>query len=104
MEATTDRIDARAWRNNALHGDTNTDEMFMHTAILYLTTYGAECEGGETGIADAVDAVSSTLVRAGLRVQPSRGRLLLFSAGVENMHEVCPRERLLLRAFDACLG
>jgi hypothetical protein len=74
------------WITRSLHGDTNTDEMFLFTTILYLSQHGPDVRGGATGIADAVEH-SGQQVTAGLRVQPSIGRLLVFSSGAENMHE-----------------
>mmetsp|Transcript_20508 Transcript_20508/g.41695 ORF Transcript_20508/g.41695 Transcript_20508/m.41695 type:complete len:111 (-) Transcript_20508:118-450(-) len=46
-------------------------------------------------------------VLAGLRVQPSIGRLLVFSAGVENMHEMLPvthGQRVAIQMWFACEG
>ena len=83
---------APPWQPSSLHGDTNTDEMFLFTTILYLSQHGVDVWGGETGIADAVDGRTHA-VTAGLRVEPSIGRLLVFSAGVENMHEMLPVRR-----------
>ena len=62
--------------------------------------------GGETGIADEVDEATRG-VTAGLRVQPSIGRLLVFSAGVENMHEmvgVTHGRRVAVQMWFACAG
>jgi hypothetical protein len=64
--------------------------------------------GGETGIADAVvDTPHGPVVTAGLRVQPSIGRLLVFSAGAENMHEMLPvthGQRVACQMWFACEG
>ena len=60
--------------------------------------------GGETGIADAVEGGE---VVSGLRVEPSIGRLLVFSAGVENMHEMLPvshGRRIAIQMWFACEG
>mmetsp|Transcript_11866 Transcript_11866/g.27155 ORF Transcript_11866/g.27155 Transcript_11866/m.27155 type:complete len:179 (-) Transcript_11866:196-732(-) len=96
------------WSAKSLHGDTNTDEMFIFTAILYLSQHGVDCIGGETGIADAM-APGDTVgrVELGLRVQPSVGRLLLFSSGAENMHEMLTLqsgERVAVQMWFACEG
>ena len=96
----------RTWHARSLHGDTNTDEMFIYTTILYLSQHGDDVVGGETGIADEVDALSRQ-VTAGLRVQPSVGRLLVFSAGAENMHEMLPvthGQRIAVQMWFACEG
>ena len=93
------------WAARSLHGDTNTDEMFLYTAILYLSQHGEDVMGAETGIADEVDG--DFTVGAGLRVEPSIGRLLVFSAGVENMHEMLPAthgQRVAIQFWFACEG
>lgn len=98
------------WTPRSLHGDTNTDEMFIYTTILYLSQHGDDCVGGETGIADEVRTSSPVrgaagVVSAGLRVQPSIGRLLVFSSGVENMHEMLPvvkGKRVAVQMWFAC--
>jgi hypothetical protein len=36
----------REWAPKSLHGDTNTDEMFLFTTILYLAQHGVEVCGG----------------------------------------------------------
>ncbi|KAL1524968.1 hypothetical protein AB1Y20_019844 [Prymnesium parvum] len=93
------------WRPRSLHGDTNTDEMFLFTTILYLSQHGEDCVGAETGIADEIGA--QDVVTAGLRVQPSIGRLLVFSAGVENMHEMLRLvrgKRVAIQMWFACKG
>jgi Rps23 Pro-64 3,4-dihydroxylase Tpa1-like proline 4-hydroxylase len=98
---------AEKWRPKALHGDTNTDEMFIFTTILYLSQHGKDVRGGETGIADVVVDDQGGLVRAGLRVQPSVGRLLVFSSGPENMHEmlaVTHGRRVAIQMWFACEG
>ena len=73
----------------------------------------AQVFGGETGIADAVDddplgpSMGPARVRAGLRVQPSIGRLLVFSSGPENMHEmlrVLAGTRIAVQMWFACEG
>jgi hypothetical protein len=97
------------WMPSSLHGDTNTDEMFIFTTILYLVQHGDDVHGGETGIADAVIDSSEfgEVVTSGLRVQPSVGRLLVFSAGVENMHEMLPVRhgtRVAVQMWFACDG
>ena len=101
-------VSPRTWRPSALHGDTNTDEMFMYTTILYLTEHGVDGVGAETGIADAVDeSKGDRVVNAGLRVQPGVGRLLVFSAGVENMHEMLQLahgRRIAIQMWFACDG
>ena len=98
----------RAWFPNSLHGDTNTDEMFLYTTILYLSQHGDDVRGGETGIADVVvDLSRGSQVTAGLRVEPSIGRLLVFSSGVENMHEMLPvthGRRVAVQMWFACEG
>ena len=99
----------KAWQPQSLHGDTNTDEMFLFTTILYLSQHGEEVLGGETGIADAVEdrPYQGAFTTAGLRVQPSIGRLLVFSAGVENMHEMLPvthGRRVAVQMWFACEG
>lgn len=98
-----------AWSPRSLHGDTNTDEMFLYTTILYLTQHGVDGVGGETGIADEVRerAGRPHETTAGLRVEPSVGRLLVFSAGVENMHEMLPvtrGRRVAVQMWFACDG
>jgi hypothetical protein len=104
------------WYTRSLHGDLNTDEFIMYTCILYLSDHGADVYGGETGIADEVvwpseeDAVTAgrtSSVTVGLRVEPSLGRLLVFSAGVENMHEMLPvthGTRVAVQMWFACEG
>lgn len=104
------------WYTRSLHGDLNTDEMFLYTCILYLSDYGVDVHGGETGIADevvwpsdehAVIAGRTSRVTGGLRVEPSLGRLLVFSAGVENMHEMLPvthGTRVAVQMWFACEG
>ena len=100
------------WQPSSLHGDTNTDEMFIYTTILYLSQHGIDVHGGETGIADAIADSTPTMpyyehVTAGLRVQPSIGRLLVFSSGVENMHEmlrVSHGTRIACQMWFACKG
>lgn len=99
----------KVWSPNSLHGDTNTDEMFLFTTILYLSQHGDDVRGGETGIADVVedDPSGFTTVTAGLRVQPSIGRLLVFSSGVENMHEMLVAthgKRIAVQMWFACEG
>ena len=94
------------WQPRSLHGDTNTDEMFQYTTILYLSQHGEDVAGAETGIADAVSWASGE-VTAGLRVEPSVGRLLVFSAGVENMHEMLELvrgRRVAIQMWFACEG
>jgi len=109
-----DEVDKLGTRS--LHGDLNTDEMFLYTCILYLSDYGVDVHGGETGIADevvwpsdehAVIAGRTLRVTGGLRVEPSLGRLLVFSAGVENMHEMLPAThgtRVAVQMWFACEG
>ena len=104
------------WYTRSLHGDLNTDEMFMYTCILYLSDYDVDVHGGETGIADDVvwpmgkegELVGrSAYVTSGLRVEPALGRLLVFSAGVENMHEmlmVTHGKRVAVQMWFACEG
>lgn len=100
------------WTPGSLHGDTNTDEMFLFTTIMYLSQHGEDVKGGETGIADEVDhgkapGGTGTRVTAGLRIEPSIGRLLVFSSGVENMHEMLPvthGERIACQMWFACEG
>jgi hypothetical protein len=99
----------RKWIPSSLHGDTNTDEMFLFTTILYLAQHGEDVRGGETGIADEVVDTpgGGTAVTAGLRVEPSIGRLLVFSSGVENMHEMLPvtqGKRVAVQMWFACEG
>lgn len=71
--------------------------------------------GGETGLADVVvdeaaypgRAEKAEFVTAGLRVQPAVGRLLVFSSGVENMHEMLPvthGRRVAIQMWFACDG
>ena len=94
------------WQPRSLHGDTNTDEMFQYTTILYLSQHGEDVAGAETGIADAVSWATGE-VTAGLRVEPSVGRLLVFSAGVENMHEMLELvrgRRVAIQMWFACEG
>ena len=84
----------------------------MYTTIMYLSQHDVDVKGGETGIADVVTDASAKLhtpeiVRAGLRVEPSIGRLLVFSAGVENMHEmlrVTHGTRIAMQMWFACEG
>lgn len=94
------------WKPVGLHGDFLTDMLFVYTAILYLCTHGEDgLEGGETGIGDEVGA--DRLVSRGLRIEPSRGRLLVFSSGVENMHAALPilnGTRLVTQLWYACEG
>ena len=97
-------VEPGPWRPASLHGDTNTDEMFLYTTILYLTEQGLDGVGAETGIADEVERGEVT---AGLRVQPSVGRLLVFSSGVENMHEMVRLvhgRRVAIQMWFACEG
>lgn len=94
------------WKPRSLHGDTNTDEMFLFTTILYLSQHGDDVVGGETGIADEIDGTHHQTLR-GLRVEPSIGRLLIFSSGVENMHEMLPvthGRRVACQMWFACEG
>jgi hypothetical protein len=85
----------------SLHSDFRTDNLFVYTAVLYVVTHadeacagGEACAGrvvgGETGIADAVAADAPAAVTAGLRVEPRRARLLVFSSGAENLHAPLP--------------
>eukprot|EP00929_Paragymnodinium_shiwhaense_P044169 TRINITY_DN22661_c0_g1_i2.p1 TRINITY_DN22661_c0_g1~~TRINITY_DN22661_c0_g1_i2.p1 ORF type:complete len:238 (+),score=35.52 TRINITY_DN22661_c0_g1_i2:317-1030(+) len=64
---------------------------FFFTAITYLTSQGDSngCEGCETAFVDRVGKAKRNGSRDathGLAVQPRRGRVLVFSSGVENLH------------------
>ncbi len=79
-----------------LHSDFQASVSYVYTAVIYLSTEGIEFEGGETvfvdRLAQGVDArgilTSGGLdaVDAGDVVEPRKGRAVLFSGGLENMH------------------
>lgn len=60
----------------------------MYTGLLYLTgAEDLELTGAETGIIDRFDDPEFGATPAkGVVIEPSKGRLLLFTAGVENFH------------------
>ena len=89
--------------------DPSLESRHQFTTILSLSQHGLDVNGGETGIADVVidQASGLELVTAGLRVQPSIGRLLVFSSGTENMHEMLPLthgRRVAVQMWFACEG
>lgn len=78
----------------APHVDKANVEAYDVSAVLYLSTLGADFSGGEFAFNDpeSVDRV----------VEPRAGRLLLFDAGPENLHQVLPvvdGQRLALSAW-----
>lgn len=65
---------------------------FVYSSLLYLDT---QLDGGATIFVDALqpgssDSIHSFSAADGLRVQPSPGRLALFSSGAENVHAGLP--------------
>ena len=65
---------------------------FVYSSLLYLD---AQLGGGATVFVDALhpgssDSIHSFSAADGLRVQPSPGRLALFSSGAENVHAGLP--------------
>lgn len=78
--------------------------MYYFTAIVYLSDQRpGGCGTCETVFVDRVDAASGQVAR-GVAVQPRRGRVLLFSSGVENMHCKVPHsgDRRVLVVYFRC--
>ena len=78
-----------------LHADYYERADYVFTAILYLGEEEGDptrLVGGETGLADALERTDGGLIRhaAGLRIEPRRGRLVLFTGGGENYHAPLP--------------
>ena len=68
------------------HIDAARPIYWHYTCLLYVGPHSADqFAGGETLLIDAVDRARGQ-VRAGLLVEPRRGRLLAFSSGAENVH------------------
>jgi len=61
------------------HVDKANVPSYDYSALLYLSTKGEHFEGGDFAFLDAGQHVI---------VEPRRGRLLTFTSGLENVHEV----------------
>ena len=61
------------------HVDKANRASYDYSALLYLNTHGSEFEGGEFAFIDAGDDKL---------VHPIQGRLLTFTSGLENLHQV----------------
>jgi len=77
-----------------LHSDYLSREMYLYSAIVYIDQFGMHFGGGELSIADAFESGDEAVLSEGLIVEPRLGRLVLFSAGAENMHSPMPVTRL----------
>jgi hypothetical protein len=106
VEASDRRVHPMPWAPTSLHADFLTDHLFVYTAILYLCTRGRDgLDGAETDIANEVG--DDGLVSSGVRVEPSRGRLLVFSSGAENFHtalSILSGTRTVTQLWFACEG
>lgn len=74
---------------------------YFLTAIVYLVDQGRECSRCETVFCDSVE--EGRLSRGSV-VQPKRGRVVLFSGGLENMHCKLPSvgRRDVVQLFFQC--
>jgi len=74
---------------------------YLLTAIVYLVDQGRECGPCETVFNDAAE--SGELLRGSV-VQPRRGRVVLFSGGMENVHCKMPSagKRDVVQLWFAC--
>jgi hypothetical protein len=91
----------RGW--GQLHSDFYENKIYKLSAVLHLDdAHGGDTElvGGETGMVDAFDEATASLVK-GLIVEPARGRLVLFSGGGENYHAPLRVEQGSRRAYHA---
>ena len=60
--------------------------------MIYLNSQGDEFEDGETLFVDNAKIRGSTFeISSGLAVPPRKGRIAVFSGGLENVH--CARQR-----------
>ena len=93
---------------NGRHGhiDAARPTNWHYTCLLYVGDHGADrFAGGETLLIDEVEHGMSSRVRAGLLVEPRRGRLLAFSSGSENVHtalEATHGYRSLIQVWFGC--
>eukprot|EP00300_Choanocystis_sp_HF-7_P011961 c17690_g1_i1.p2 GENE.c17690_g1_i1~~c17690_g1_i1.p2 ORF type:complete len:121 (+),score=27.83 c17690_g1_i1:558-920(+) len=83
--------------------------MYLYTAIVYLSTYGVDFTGGELAIVDGIIQVAEDKqeLADGVVIEPIPGRLVLFSAGAENMHtplKVKSGSRAVLQMWFTCQG
>ncbi|CAK4726278.1 hypothetical protein LEN26_015056 [Aphanomyces euteiches] len=60
------------------HVDKNNTAHYDYSGLLYLADYGVDFTGGLFAF---IDAKNTT-------VEPARGRLMMFTSGMENLHEV----------------
>ena len=67
------------------HIDTQQYGSFVYTALLYLTDYGADFDGGELHFLARGGAPAEAPVDS---VRPRRGRVVLFTSGGEHPHRV----------------
>ena len=74
---------------------------YFLTAIIYLVDQGKQCQRCETIFNDSLESGGFT---EGVIVQPRRGRVVLFSGGMENMHCKMPSvgERDVIQLWFAC--
>jgi len=74
---------------------------YFLTAIVYLVDQGRDCSRCETVFCDSIE---EGRLLSGAVVQPKRGRVVLFSGGLENMHCKLPSDgrRDVVQLFFRC--
>ena len=70
------------------HVDKENTEYYDYSGLIYLSTHGKDFEGGEFKFYDGDDETDPG-VRA-ITVLPRAGRLITFTSGQENYHQVQP--------------
>ncbi|ETV93480.1 hypothetical protein, variant 1 [Aphanomyces invadans] len=78
------------------HVDKNNTHHYDYSGLLYLADYGVEFTGGMFAFLDH---------HRNTTVEPARGRLMMFTSGAENVHEVRPVEsgaRYLMSMWFTC--
>ena len=84
-ERVTQHVHDEYWH---LHCDKNNTEHYDYSALVYLSEYGKDFEGGVFQFEDE-DPVNKGKTKI-TKVYPEKGTLLTFSSGIENAHRVTP--------------
>ena len=76
-----------------------------YSALLYLDTEGDEFDGADLEFVDSAQTEDGRVAMTRTTVKPAAGRLVLFTAGHENVHGVAPirrGSRKVIAAWFAC--
>jgi len=88
-----DRFNSSQPRPCRFHADNFNIPGYQYTALIYLNSQGDDFEDGETLFVDEAKIRGTTFeVSRGLAVSPRKGRVAVFSGGLENVH--CARQSL----------